>query len=68
MIAWLDWQDSFALVAIIGTMASAWLHERREARAEERRDDDVDKLDRLVKGFLSQVAELEARVRQLEAK
>lgn len=73
VIAWLEIHEALALIAIAGTLASAWLQEKREARAEARRESRVgeielknERLGRQVDGYLSQIAELEIRIRQLE--
>ena len=75
MIAWLDVQEVFAIITVAGMIIAAWREEKRQARAEARRETQLDDLERKTKhleeeagGYLVQIAELEARIIQLESK
>lgn len=77
-LAWVDWPMAYVLTAAVATGATAWLHEKREARAERRRNDEVAKLQADVESlqrardevsdWKNDVRRLEARVRDLETK
>lgn len=73
MIAWLDAPEIFAIMAVAGSIIAAWRNEKREARAEARRESRVDEIERKcdraedqVDGYLAQIANLEIRIRKLE--
>lgn len=77
MIGWLslDMQEICALIAIAGMIIGAWRAEKGKAREEARRERNLDEIERKndrlgdqVDGYLSQIASLEVRIRQVEGK